>query len=518
MPPSNRFFFLLVAIFLLFALIDIFTGETGLTTDGTNYLRLAENIFNGNGYTLHGESHTVFPPGYPLLIGFFSLFVKNYLVSGQIISILSTIGAAYVLLTILRKKKSNSLLIMGFVAIFLFNWTIIRLSVLTLSDPLYILLMLLNLKLVLMIFDRRENISNHIIIALGLINGYMYLVRTEGILVSVINLIFLVALMFKKRPIRLHKIILYIFCFLLLSIPYVLYLHTASGRWTLAGKSMNLTICEKITSEDPLIWEKNGYRLLEDGKNVLITSAATSDFNIKEYILSNSNELMKRMIKNAISYLRVILFSFAFTAIFFAYISKSIRETKTIYLLLLFSSSLYLLSFSIGRYWISYFPVLLLLSYFGASSFDRKNHKSAVISVVILSAIFANLYAGRDEFAGIFRTKKTYGIEMEAAAWIDVNIDEEAVLVLRKPEVAYLSNRQWLRFPWFEHRDEFIDYMRRNNLEYFILSDEERYTRPFLEESERNGTINDYAVLVEQIDYCGSNLKIMKIRDDYRNQ
>jgi len=516
MTSSNRLFLLLIAVFLLLAAIDIHTGETGLTTDGACYLRLAENLFSGRGYTLHGEHHTVFPPGYPLLVGLLSLILDNHLLAGQVISIISTIGAAYILLTILRRWKSTTLILLGFLAVFLFNWTVMRLSILVLSDSLYLFLMLLNLRLMLEIIESRENISFHLIGGLGLINGYMYLVRTEGILISAVNLIFLVAVAYRKRSIKPSRIFLYIFCLLLLSLPYIIYLHYASGHWTLAGKSMNLTICEKITSDDPLVWEKNGYKLLDDGRNVMITSAATGDFDVKEYILGNKDKLVKRTIRNAISYLKVSIHAFGLMILLLLYIPKSAKQTRTAYLLLLLLSSLYLLIFSIGRYWISYFPVILLLIFDGARRFEENNRNRSIMLVLISSALIINLYAGREEYAGIFRNKETYRIERDAASWLDNNIDEGTTIVLRKPEAAYLGHCQWLRMPWFEHRNEFIDYMRRNGLEYFILSDNERDTRPILREDEANGTIYEYAEIIEQIDCGDSNLKIMKLRNDYR--
>jgi hypothetical protein len=516
MTSSNRLFLVLIAAFLLLAAIDIHTGETGLTTDGACYLRLAENLFGGRGYTLHGEHHTVFPPGYPLLVGLLSFMLGNHLLAGQVISIASTIGAAYVLMTILRRWKTASLIQLGFVAVFLFNWAVMRLSVLVLSDSLYLFLMLLNLRFMLEIFESRPKISFPIVGGLGFVNGYMYLVRTEGILISAVNLIFLMTVAYRRRSMKVSKVLLYVFCFLLLSLPYVVYLHHASGHWTLAGKSMNLTICEKISSDDPLVWEKNGYKLLEDGRNVMITSAATSNFNVKEYILSNKDKLAKRAIKNAVSYLKVAIYAFGLTILLLLYIPKSAREMKTIYLLLLLLSSLYLLIFSIGRYWISYLPVFLLLIFDGAKRFEERYGNRAILYILIWSALIVNLYAGKEEYVGIFKKKEAYAIEKNAATWLDNNVDERAQIVLRKPEVAYLGHRQWIRIPWFEHRDEFIDYMRRNGFEYFILGDNERATRPFLREDEANGTILEYAKVVEQIDYGDSNLKIMKLRDDYR--
>ena len=504
-------FLFLISLSLIF--IDTYNGNTGLTTDGTCYMQVAKNLFQGNGYTLAGEKHTVFPPGYPILIGIFAIIMRNYLLSAQFISILAFIGASLILYDILRKNLKNKTLIILFMTIFLFNQSLLRLSNLSLSDLLYVFLMIINIKLLFLIVKDKKNNYKKYFIYLGLVNGYMYLTRPEGCMIFIINLIFLLFLML-KHVVKINSLLFMLFPFLVLSFPYIYFLHSATNKWQVSGKSMNFIQNEVVENpNNKYLWEKTGYKLLEDGRNVMISSAASSDFNPIKYILSNKKNIIKRIYINMLSYIKTVGVTFGLLSIFLIFVFKPQKNYIIIYLTLLILSSLYLLIFNIGRYWISYMPIfLVLLALITDYLTENKIIKNYIVIIFLLTGLFLNFYTGQNIFKQIFQKKDQFKIEKIAANWINENIPKDNIFLVRKPFIPFLSKHEWLRIPWFTESSDFVDYMKRNDLKYFIISKDERSRRPFLRNDEKNGNLLKYAEVVKKFSDEGNNVKVMKIK------
>jgi len=512
--------YLLLFLSILLILTDVYNGESGLTTDGFCYIQVSKNFFQGAGYTIAGQKHTVFPPGYPLLIGIFSLVFKNYLLSAQLISILSFILAGLLLFSILRKCIKNNILIIIFMALFLFHKSIINLSNLIVSDSLYVLLMIINLKLMILILkDKKSDIKYFL--GIGLINGYMYLTRPEGFIIFVINiLIFL--FFFWKHKFKIHKLIIMILAFLILCLPYISFLYSASGKLLISGKTMNFSLLEVVEDKsEEYLWEKTGYKLLEDGKNVVITSSANSDFSSLDYLLQNRENIVRRIFINISSYIKALILSFGFLLIFLLniFFVKKIKKIKPeyyfllVYLFMITISSGYLLIFRINRYWISYLPVfLILLAILTEVSIEQKHIKKWIVICFALSGILINIFAGRNEFKNVFQVKNQFVIEKIAGKWMKMNFPENEIIIVRKPFAAFFGEKEWLRIPWFNDSNSFVNYMKRNNFKYFILSEHERSKRPFLYKDEKNGKLNNYAEVIKTFNYADNNIKILKIR------
>jgi len=512
--------YLLLFISIFFILLDVYNGESGLTADGACYIQVAKNLFHGKGYTIAGQKHTVFPPGYPLIIGIFSIISKNYLLSAQLISILSFILSGLLLFHILRKYIINKILIIIFMLLFLSHRSLIHLSNLISSDSLYVLFMLINLKLMILILKDKKWDINYFL-SIGLINGYMYLIRPEGFFIFIINLFILSCLFFKHKLI-MPRLIIMCFTFLILFLPYLTFLYSATGKLLLSGKTMNFSIFEVVEDKnDQYLWEKTGYQLLKDQKNVMITSSAKSNFSPMKYVFQNRGKIIKRIIINLYRYISILFYSFGFL-IFFLFNLVFIKRIKNnnpqhylllVYLLLIIVSSGYLLIFRITRFWISYMPVFLILLAILSETIIKKNQiKKWIVISFAISGLFLNLYSGREKFDNIFQEKNQFTLEKTSGDWLKKNFPENEILIARKPFVPFFGDKEWLRIPWFDTSNSFVNYMKRNNFKYFILSKEERSKRPFLSKDEKNGNLDNYAELIKYFNHHDENIKLMKIR------
>ena len=508
---NKKFSILMVIVFLLSISLFIFAllnEKSGLTTDGTCYVRLAQNLFDGKGYTLSGMLHTVFPPGYPILIGLFALVLKDYLLAAQLISFLSTLGAAFVIFVILSKVIEDKTMILLFEVVFLFNTTIVRLFYTTSSDSLYIFFMILNLLVVYNITTDNQKLVARVVF-IGIICGIMYLIRPDGLIFFAVNIIFLFIL-FLKRKCKLRHLALTMLPFIFIAFPYVQFLHNATGKWILSGKSMNFVQLEVIENkDDPYLLEKNAYKLINNGRDVMVTAAAFSDFNPHDYILQNMNKILKRCWINIFSYIKVILSTFGLLSFSLIYIVKTKKNLYLLYLGMIIISSAYLLLFSINRYWISFMPVFIFIFAIICSTFFSKNQIHRKISIVlVLTGIISNFYFGREAFNTIFASEKDSIAERKAAVWVERNIAADEYIIVRKPFIPFYSGHEWIRIPWFESSIDFVNYMSLNNFKYFTLSNHERLARPFLNQDEKSGKINGYCELLYQ---CNSNGNIIKI-------
>jgi len=281
-------------------------GENGLTTDATYYLRLAENILAGEGFRISGLEHTTFPPGYPLIISLFNTLFEDTLFSGQIISLISFIVSSLLVYVLILKITNNYVISGMFSSFFLLNPDILSYSTKIETYILYIALLLTNVMIMYNILDGRSGKIKYCL--LGVINGIMYLIRPEGIIIFFIN-IFLLSYYVIKNKKKFSNVLFLVASFSILASFYINFLHTATGKWILSGKAANLMMFETVTNKEPYLWEKTGYQLVYKQFPMLM-AAAHSNINTLEYINNNRTKLFKRVKLNLIRYSKTLILNF----------------------------------------------------------------------------------------------------------------------------------------------------------------------------------------------------------------
>jgi len=176
-------------------------------------------------------------------------------------------------------------------------------------------------------------------------------------------------------------------------------------------------------------------------------------------------------------------------------------------------STLYLLLFTIGRFWLPYLPIYILFLSFYCNLIDLKNYKNAkiyFIGFLVVSGLFINYYENRKILPNELLNNNRYNSEIEASKWIVNNVPDYEYIVCRKPQIAYLSNRKWIATPWFENSSEFLTYMKHFGLKYFILGEYEMKLRPFLRDDFITGEIYNYAEKLHH--FANGDIFIFSIR------
>ncbi|MCK5620612.1 MAG: hypothetical protein KAJ17_14490, partial [Candidatus Krumholzibacteria bacterium] len=130
-----------VHVYILLAVVSIlsrlpFLGTFELVAyDGTYYLNQAQTIFSGH---MAGA----FPVGYPLVVKFFQIVLRDYQTAGMAVSFVASVGSVIVVYLLAIRFVRRELALLAAVAVAL-NPLFVRFSLMTLSESVYVFWVLL---------------------------------------------------------------------------------------------------------------------------------------------------------------------------------------------------------------------------------------------------------------------------------------------------------------------------------------------------------------------------------------
>lgn len=219
-----------------------FFSMTWRTGDDIRYIGLAQSMLNGDGYTLsylpHDPPETLTPPAQPVLIALAMWLGGGGLLPGKILGVLFFLAGTVLLYRWSLQQVGNKFLafcctVMGqfaFAVLTMSSWYMVEMNYIAAS---YGVLCLAG------IADRKER--GWIIFLLGLLSGYVYLVRATGLaLAATGGLYFLLV----KRKIR--GLLLFSGGFLLMAIPWMI------RTWLVTGSTeAYLTFSSNLSGNGP---------------------------------------------------------------------------------------------------------------------------------------------------------------------------------------------------------------------------------------------------------------------------
>ncbi len=186
--------------------------------DGAFYI----NYFRDRSWQL------VFPPGYPLFIELFRIFIPDGVKAAQLVSVAAG-SLLPIPLTLLARKFMGSLPALLASLVIALNPLFIRFSAVTMSESLFILL---EVTAILWYLGRRP-------ILFGIASGLAYLTRPEALLVA--GILIGVDVIRRRDWSFAGRFAL---AFLIFLLPYVIYVRVESGAWTLSPKTTNFRVRE----------------------------------------------------------------------------------------------------------------------------------------------------------------------------------------------------------------------------------------------------------------------------------
>ncbi len=228
----------LVILMTIALLVRIFflRFEYAVGWDEANYLKL------GASGAIHGLNHVFHPywsPLFPLFVALFGKAVSDYELAGRLVSIF--FGTLLIVPVFLFTNKYISKKAAWICSLLIaFFPLLIESSVSALSESLYIFMAITGVILGFLSLQKKSTI---LAIVTGGFFSLAYLTRPEGIgFLCVFVGLTTCVLIYKIAKRHEYRLIGLLVCsvlvFLIITSPYLLYLHQVTGKWTLSSKGM----------------------------------------------------------------------------------------------------------------------------------------------------------------------------------------------------------------------------------------------------------------------------------------
>jgi 4-amino-4-deoxy-L-arabinose transferase-like glycosyltransferase len=211
--------------------------QTVIESDGVDYALVAENLAAGDGLLPGGDLHfLLWPPGYPALIAAVYPLLGDSEMAGRLVSLGAGVLLVFLTWVIGRRlfgpvaATAGSLLVATSPALIVWD-------VKVLSESTYMAIAGLCLLLACRVAARPTATNGTL---LGLSLGALYLTRPEGFVIGVALLLWLsIWLGWRQRRAALRACCPAVAGFLVCLLPYIVYMHSVTGKWQLSGKTQN---------------------------------------------------------------------------------------------------------------------------------------------------------------------------------------------------------------------------------------------------------------------------------------
>lgn len=470
----------------------------------TNYLRLAENLAQGEGYrNMVGRYDLQKPPFFPVLIAFASVVTGDYLTAGYLVSLLmGTLLIVPIFLLTRHVFGSDAGLVAAVIAAVFPAFA--HLSTIPMSETTYIFLYTFAAYVGLRALQEG---SVRTYVVTGLLFGLAYLTRPQALgyigVMTALTVVYVVSTndssyrRLARTVARRVAPMLGVFFFVVS--PYVYYLYRRTGQITFGRKNSANLIKGEATgpfADSPYELER-AFNSLVDGSYVIRHEwILRNGPSLPEYILSHPALMIKRYVFNSgLLYTNVLPTVLPFVLTFFMSLGiykQSWSKTRTLTNLTLVSFILYpLMAFplffirsrhlvplvAIALPWVGHGVVTVLnsesyKSVCGKLQVPRRSGKLLAVGLVLVLVV-PNLFA---LVPGLIGSASSQPVEQkEAGQWLQQHSEENDSVMDRKTFVAYYADRRNEYFP-FENYSTVIEYARYHDVDYMIVS--ERYTVP----------------------------------------
>ncbi len=456
-----------------------------LGTDSTFYLLLAESVHRGEGLTIFGQPHTIFSPFLSLLIAPFLFltsqteFVAHAL---MVVSGIASIPLLYWALVPLMTGRAAGYAATVFGLTGTWMWSYMTdINSQTIATA-------LSIALFGYIVRTRQAMSTHLPqslwCTLGVLIGVLYLTRPEYIILFPFLYLLLTYLARASRYTwrsHLRMCACYSIGFLLVSAPYLIFLKSETGSWTVSGR-MN---------EMVLIATQDTYESVDGAPGDASAILTPPDLPQGAFatLLQDLPGTLKLLLDGLITSERNIIQMYGFLGMFFFALGVwnviTSRQFFTILTYLTLLIPLGAIAFFQGgspNYLVQYLYIFAgcigygmfvwerdMLQLFGGMRYIR-----VIGGIVIISTMVYLVHSVPQRF--LFLPLDYTTPELRAmGAWIqDTHPDSIERIITRKPELAYFAGTVWTLFPDVDSGSELISFMEGQGIRYVVI---DRYVR-----------------------------------------
>ena len=507
---STDFSILCFLVFLSFLIRALslhffhFIASGGGSADSVAYAIAGKNLFSGKGFSYQGAVELVHPPVYPLLIGFFWLLTNNLEFSGQVVSVIA--GGLLVIPVYYFAKavygRRVGLLSAGFVAI---CPVLVYGSTETFSESLYTLFLISSVALVWKALSSRNLLW---ISVAGLTTSLAFLTHPLGFLFVPIFLVFLFLspLLIRATTLKLvsKKAILFLLFFVILCLPYWIFLHQHLDRWVLSANSNYANVHWYKLRSEGMSQEEIAFKAgdSEIASNLIASDPRLSDpsAGIFGYYSSHPGELPERFMRNLrdaffeiekiAELLRISPFTLkvilgmagVFVLLGFTKMlwEKKLTVNELYFLFLFLSLCVFLLFRFEHRYFYSYIPLLVIIIAKATTEIEGwlkkkislRNRMCGLISGYLLTGI---LIVGMGSLSIYLIPKKKELVPYEykiMGQWMKENINdiENKIVMSRKLGVPFYAGAKHQPVYYGEYPG-LIEYAKSRKVDYLLIDD-----------------------------------------------
>lgn len=475
-----RIFIYLIISFLLRLYLLIFQNNIG--SDGVWYVTLGKNLIRGKGYINQlGEIDLQYPPFYPIIIGLTSIFIKDIELAARLISL---IFGTLLILPIFFLGKNFYEKKTGYVAtiLIIFYPVLCQYSVFVLTESIYTFLFILSILLGWYCIVT-EKIRYHILV--GLLFGICTLTRPEGV---IFFLIFLVTfLFFKYKKIYSKKMLsgtfLMVLIFFLIISPYVVFIHSKTGEWTLGKKSSMVSYISKTMRNDKYGYEKSHFAIAENGVDLNLFNENVSFFccfesgykRIFKFYFSNIYTMYREYIPELIPLVLFIPLGIGLLQVYWD--RGNLKKEFYLFSFMIPPMLVYPFFLIHSRRFVPFIPIIILLIARGivfiqdrAKSLKRCNSykNSSYVEKLIAKGIIAFFVLVILPHA-IAKKNIDDPNYKKLGTLLKNHVHKQSALMARQPYISFYSDMRFVHFPYDKDYGKVFKYAEYHGVNYLVI-------------------------------------------------
>jgi 4-amino-4-deoxy-L-arabinose transferase-like glycosyltransferase len=490
---------LVVALLALIARAMLASADRVVWGDEPFYLWNARNLVTGRGYSFfNGAPDVYLTPLYPLVIAGLYLVLQNLELASRLCYV--ALGAALVFpiygiardLYGRRPAIIAALLLAAYPALNAaqLNWG-------TMTEPLYFLVAYAGLYATLRAW-RDETWQAHV--AAGALFGMAYLTRGEGIayIVAVGGALAFIRLCERRLFSRdvLLRLLAMAGAFLLVALPYWIYLRVQTGQWMISGQAgMTYITCISLAYGDVAGFDRATWGLDAAGREVNFFSPDIVSFSMFDHMRADPAAFARLVYQNVRDFINTLFNIRMFPVFLLPFLSLGLfdfawdrRRTKKELLLLASSAPAlsFLLFFVQERYIGVALPLLVIWTAHGLDRFGvwmtdtltrlrgRRGealwgHVLTAIPVALLLVFCVAMWEREAAGTSLGSYRMAH---REAGLWLAERIEPGATVMSRYPAIAFHAGADWAPTP-NATIGEVLDYARSHGADYFVLDERE---------------------------------------------
>ncbi len=481
LSDKTKIIFYLIISFLVRLYLLIFQNNIG--SDGVWYATLGRNLISGKGYINQlGEIDLQYTPFYPITIGLASIFIKDIELAARLISL---IFGTLLVLPIFFLGKNFYEKKTGHIAtiLIIFYPVLCQYSVFVLTESIYTFFFILSILLGWYCIIT-EKIRYPILV--GLLFGICTLTRPEGVIYFLI--FFVTFFFFKYKKLYFKKMLsgafLMVLIFSLTILPYVVFVHSKTGKWALGKKSSMVSYISKTMMNDKYGYEKSHFAISGNGVDLNLFNEDISFFccfwsdhkRIFKFYFSNIYTMYRKYIFEMIPLILLIPLGIGLLQVYWN--RDDLKKNIYLFSFMIPPVFVYPLFLIHSRRFVPFIPIIILLiargivfihyrvskslkrcNFYKNSSYVEKLIAKGIVAMFVL-VILPQTIAKKNIDDPNYKKLGTL---------LKNNVHKQSALMARQPYISFYSDTRFVHFPYDEDYEKVFKYAEYHGVNYLVL-------------------------------------------------